>query len=119
MTNESLSSINVLLDEFSAQALENAAALSFRTLRKEASLRVIDHIQRHPERCEQSLDTRKKEVRVDIEKSLKSRLCPLLYTGKYKTKTLVDECSARLKDHLLRYPTISAVGVVQERKHAS
>lgn len=34
MSNESLSSINVLLDEFSAQALENAAALSFRTLEK-------------------------------------------------------------------------------------
>ncbi|EGQ8399459.1 TraY domain-containing protein [Vibrio parahaemolyticus] len=119
MSNEPLSSLDVLLDKFSAQALENTAALSFRTLRKEASSRVIDHVQRHPERCEQSLYTRKKEVRVDIDKSLKSRLCPLLYTGTYKTKTQLDECSRRIKGHLLRSPTISAVGVVQERKHAS
>ncbi|HBC3568532.1 TPA: TraY domain-containing protein [Vibrio parahaemolyticus] len=119
MSNESLSSINVLLDEFSAQALENAAALSFRTLRKEASLRVIDHINRFEQPCCTTVGRMCREVKIYVPLALKTKISPFLYREQYRIKTYSDECSRRLKDHLLRYPTISAVGVVQERKHAS
>ncbi|EOV0110339.1 TraY domain-containing protein [Vibrio parahaemolyticus] len=114
-----LSSIDLLLDSETTKALEEAAALSFRTLRKEASLRVIDHITRFPSLNETpSFQDANSSVKVHIPTELKEKMLPCLYRGRYRVKTYGVECARRLKDHLLRYPTISAVGVVQEERHA-
>lgn len=115
-----LSSINLSLDSETTKALEEAAALSFRTLRKEASLRVIDHITRLPSSNGTPLHSQNanSSVKVHIPTELKEKMLPCLYRGRYRVKTYGVECARRLKDHLLRYPTISAVGVVQEERHA-
>ncbi|NIY83727.1 TraY domain-containing protein [Vibrio hepatarius] len=118
MKDGTLSSINLILDSETTQALEKAANKSFRTLRKEASLRVIDHVIRFSAPCSTRLCNESSGVKVHIPITLKAKQAPCLYRGNYRVKTYVEECSRRLKDHLQRYPTISAVGIVQEHTHA-
>ncbi|MCR9998705.1 TraY domain-containing protein [Vibrio alginolyticus] len=122
MSNESLSSVGVklALDQQTYQLLSRSAKASFRSLKKEATLRIIDHVERaHSVTLERKPDNIAFRTSINIPIETKQAVTKSLYRGQFKVKTLVDECSARLKDHLLRYPTISAVGVVQERKHAS
>ena len=106
------------LDKQTYDLLNQASRRSFRSLKKEASLRLIDHVQRFHHSPHNKLDEIVFKTSIKLPIRVRKSVIPCLYRGKYKVKTLVDEYSIRLKDHLKRYPTISAVGVVQEEKHA-
>ncbi|MGR5298440.1 TraY domain-containing protein [Vibrio mediterranei] len=108
----------IKLDQQAYHLLTKASEQSYRSLRQEATLRIIDHANRFESTPQQENPTEIvwcADVKIPI--AVKQRLNKSLYRGQYKVKTLVDEYSLRLKDHLLRYPTISAVGVAQEGTH--
>lgn len=110
---------NLALDQQTYELLVNASQQSFRSLRKEATLRIIDHTERFESvSLQRTNDDIAFRTHIFIPTEVKQKLSKSLYRGQFKIKTLVEECSIRLKDHLLRYPTISAVGVAQEGKHA-
>ncbi|GAL27737.1 hypothetical protein JCM19239_1458 [Vibrio variabilis] len=120
MTDSTRQSVGgvIKLDQQAYHLLTKASEQSFRSLRQEAALRIIDHANRFESMPLQKNPTETvwcADVRIPI--AVKQRLTKSLYRGQYKVKTLVEEYSLRLKDHLLRYPTISAVGIVQEGKH--
>lgn len=106
------SSLNLNLDNEAYEALTFAATASFRSLRKEATLRIIDHIHRFDEKCDVEFGHEDREVRITLPITDKQKVKHCLYRGSYQTRTLSEECSLRLKQHLLLFPYISAVGVV-------
>lgn len=106
------SSLNLNLDNEAYEALTFAATASFRSLRKEATLRVIDHIHRFDEKCDVDFGNEDKKIKIMLSISDKQKIRPCLYRGRYRARTLADECSMRLKEHLLLFPYISAIGVV-------
>lgn len=104
----------IVLDEETYCLLKKASELSFRSLKKEAALRVIDHALRFETCNEQKIVDIHFKTSIKIPRTTKDKLDKCLYRKEYKVKTLVDECSKRLKDHLLKFPLISAIGVVND-----
>lgn len=118
MDKEDLIEGQLTLDQQTYDLLSQASKRSFRSLKKEACLRLIDHVQRFNNSPQDRLDEVVFRTSIKLPIRVRKSVVPCLYRGRYKVKTLVDEYSIRLKDHLQRYPTISAVGVVQEEDHA-
>ncbi|MCG9625413.1 TraY domain-containing protein [Vibrio mediterranei] len=105
------------LDQQTYDLLHQASNQSYRSLKKEATIRLIDHAKRFKESPTREIETIVFKTSIKVPIAVNKQLTPCLYRGQYKVKTLVDEYSLRLKDHLLRYPTISAVGIAQEGTH--
>ncbi|WP_281546239.1 TraY domain-containing protein [Grimontia sp. SpTr1] len=107
---------NLVLDEDSYNSLKTAADLSFRSMRSEATLRVIDHIKRYRKRVSKVDITKKTVMKITIPSVLAKEInVYLLSECGFKNRTLVEECSFRLKDHLDKFESISIVGVAQRK----
>ncbi|WP_261887506.1 TraY domain-containing protein [Vibrio aerogenes] len=105
-------SINLSLDAETYASLKASARQSYRSLKMEATLRLIDHVCQLPEPCSTRLQNRpESSFKVLVPCSVRDQLNPYLYRGSYKTHSLSVESARRVKDHLRRFEAIAAVGL--------